>query len=136
MKIKLKGPHCWVDDATITSDISEEDSDEIHATDTDHIKATETQQTTEVGKNPLVKRSSQLGLQTHEKKEVQESDNKQIVENDAESDTSIINLSEISQYNLPSFLCPSSERKSREAAIKDWLNHTCFRSGHKAVPIV
>lgn len=37
---------------------------------------------------------------------------------------------------LPPFLCPSSERKSREAALKDWLAHTCFRSGHDVVPIL
>lgn len=37
---------------------------------------------------------------------------------------------------LPPFLCPSSEKKSREAALKDWLSKTCFRSGHKPVPVV
>ena len=132
VKIKLKGPHCWVDDATVTSDISDQDPTDI--ADVNQINPTEVQKTPEVGKTPLIKRSSQLELQKVEKTEVVESDHKQSVENSIAPD--VINLSEISEENLPSFLCPSSERKSREAAIKDWLSHTCFRSGHKGVPIV
>lgn len=40
------------------------------------------------------------------------------------------------EIKLPPFICPSSEKKSRQAALKDWLAHTCFESGHRVVPIV
>ena len=98
----------------MTSDVSDHDPTDIAKVN--QINPTEVQNTPEVGKTPLIKRSSQLELQKVEKTEVVESDHKQIVENSIAPD--VINLSEISEENLPSFLCPSSERKSGKQQSK------------------
>ncbi|KAL8572269.1 hypothetical protein ACOMHN_022505 [Nucella lapillus] len=37
---------------------------------------------------------------------------------------------------LPRFLCPSSESKSRQAAIKEWLAKTSFSSACRTVPLM
>ena len=123
VKIQLKGPHCWVDDATVTSDTSEQEL----ADPGDSKK-------TEVGKTPLVKRPSQQELHKI-KTENNENETKQTIEKD--NPINDLNLDEETEtYNFPPFLCPSSEKKSREAAIKEWLAHTCFRSAHRGVPMV
>lgn len=37
---------------------------------------------------------------------------------------------------LPKFLCPSSELKSKQAAIKDWLARTNFVYSSRCVPLL
>jgi hypothetical protein len=37
---------------------------------------------------------------------------------------------------LPKFLCPSSELKSKQAAIKDWLARTNFNYSSRCVPLL
>ena len=37
---------------------------------------------------------------------------------------------------LPRFLCPSSETKSRQAALKHWLAHSSFQEAVRTVPMV
>ena len=129
-RIKLKGPHCWVDDATITSDISDQEQANL---DTNSPRDRKKQ-----GPNvaPLVKRTSQQELcKTENKTENVENVNKVDAEKQAPTDE-IATDEKIETYNFPPFLCPSSEKKSREAAIKDWLAHTCFQTAHRGVPML
>ena len=37
---------------------------------------------------------------------------------------------------LPRFMCPSSETKSRQAALKHWLAHSSFQEAVRTVPMV
>lgn len=37
---------------------------------------------------------------------------------------------------LPKFVCPSSVRKSKQAAIKEWLATTNFRHAERCVPLL
>lgn len=123
VKIQLKGPHCWVDDATITSDTSEQEQ-------TDQTGSPRDSKKQEVGKTPLVKRTSQ--------QELCKTENVNKIE--IERQTAIIDEVAVDEttdtYSFPPFLCPSSEKKSREAAIKDWLAHTCFQTAHRGVPML
>ena len=125
MKIQLKGPHCWVDDATITSETSEQEL-------ADQTNSPRDSKKHEVGKTPLVKRASQQELC---KTENVENVNKVDTERQAAIDELATDES-TETYGFPPYLCPSSEKKSREAAIKDWLAHTCFQTAHRGVPML
>ncbi len=47
----------------------------------------------------------------------------------------VVHLKDIDQYQLPGFICPSSETKSREAAVKDWLKKTTFPWALRSLPL-
>lgn len=58
-------------------------------------------------------------------------------ENISKQNQVVINIKEVESIDnfLPSFLCPSSEKKSREAAVHDWLSSTNFHCGLASVPL-
>ena len=127
-KLILKGPHCWVDDATVTS--SHPDSEDIEAADNDIANPSgelHSDSKQELATNPTntkivpVKETVPTGVDipdgvkcdhvqgTQEPVELNGVDDIHVEDTDSVDD------------NLPPFICPSSEKKSREAAIKDWL---------------
>ena len=55
---------------------------------------------------------------------------------DTETNANTTDVEKEQEIKLPTYICPSSEKKSREAALKHWLSTTCFRSGHREIPIV
>ena len=48
----------------------------------------------------------------------------------------VIELKEIAQEELPNFICPSSEEKSKQARIRDWLQNTSFSWANRNVPLI
>ncbi|XP_071119097.1 uncharacterized protein [Haliotis cracherodii] len=45
-------------------------------------------------------------------------------------------IKDIPENAFPAFLCPSSEKKSRQTALKYWLANTCFSCADRRVPLV
>ncbi|XP_062622181.1 serine/arginine repetitive matrix protein 1-like [Saccostrea cucullata] len=113
VKKPLKGPHCWVDDMTITSEPVQE-------------LAEENQQNTGEGtqsrlcsaKSNEIKNIGQVGKE-----------NVPLTSNGDETPAE-------DHIELPKFLCPSSELKSKQAAIKDWLARTNFAYSGRCVPLI
>lgn len=175
VKIVLKGPHCWVDDATITSessvDIADDSPDGEKTQPTqpeDNVDKSNGQKQENNGKTKMlaklavnannkslggtfVKQTNNQTMKDAFEKAIQDVQSKpnDITDNvnnapDVEQmGNLIVNADEKADHKekepevvLPPFICPSSEKKSREAALKDWLAHTCFRSGYKGLPVV
>ncbi|XP_052774225.1 uncharacterized protein LOC128212878 isoform X2 [Mya arenaria] len=182
VKLVLKGPHCWVDDATVSSDQS--DHEEIDNTDGDVIAsgdqvAKDIQQqnvaqkseniaagnqknvpkTSIVVEKPannqnnskLMKNAFEQALQnakpdtceqTLKSNEIKNADtnvqSNTAQENVGSNDNVLNGVDEESESipSLPDFICPSSERKSREAALKHWLATTQFSSGCSEIPVI
>lgn len=179
VKLILKGPHCWVDDATVSSDQSDHEDLDVQPEDdalqvaedteskdiTTPVSKIESPSKTDTKQNS--KRKSTLKNVVEEKKEemnapvVQtdkvtskeglekvlqptDTDNKgketenlvSVVQPDIDLNGNDTSIEENYEVKLPSFICPSSERKSREAALKQWLASTCFRSGPREMPIL
>ena len=119
-----------MDDATITSDISDQEQANLGTSSPRDRKKQD------AGIAPLVKRASQQELCKTENK-IENVENVNKVDTDKQAQLDILGTDEtIETYNFPPFLCPSSEKKSREAAIKDWLAHTCFQTAHRGVPML
>ncbi|XP_046585342.1 uncharacterized protein LOC124292316 [Haliotis rubra] len=53
---------------------------------------------------------------------------------DAEKDIS--DFKDVPENVFPTFVCPSSEKKSRQTALKYWLANTCFSCADRRVPLV
>ena len=113
VKVVLKGPHCWVDDATVTSE-----SD-----------AGKTQTLDDVTNSGVVVQTDAQGTPSPSKVCVQIQDNVNPgVEQEYEEN--------IEPIVLPKYLCPSSEKKSKEAAIKDWLFSSHFDYARGSIPLI
>lgn len=184
VKLVLKGPHCWVDDATITSDLSEDEGEDTvdrincisgqsqqadiiadkqnSAQKPDNISKLKAFQKNIVTTNtkplasPTLKQTNQQAMKDAFDKTLQSVQSKptDIINNDNNNeiinsqtqklDNEVNNTDETNvmeeftgnEILLPTFICPSSEKKSREAALKDWLAHTCFRTGIRSVPVL
>lgn len=111
IKKPLKGPHCWVDDMTITSEPP--------------IELTEGQQNTG--------EETQCRLGSAKSNEI-----KAPAPEDKENLPLTKNTDDVIEdhIELPKFLCPSSELKSKQAAIKDWLSRTNFTYSSRCVPLI
>lgn len=169
VKLVLKGPHCWVDDATITSDQSECDQVDSPEQDgygnadtpeTNQQAAKATDDTKSLSKlKPSLKQNSNIQKQPVDKntKQVKEAFEKVVQEAKTEqqgqttpnevmdpnnndqvkTEAAEQNLGEPvntkeeveeeKHLPLPDFICPSSEKKSREAAVKLWLATSNFK---------
>ena len=53
-------------------------------------------------------------------------------------DVKVLSLGELqdAQVELPKYICPSSEEKSKQARIKDWLEKTSFAWANRNVPLL
>lgn len=125
-------PRCWVDDVTISS-LSLEDG--VHADLTmyrdkpqNEPKSVSFAKDIESGQPPF--ESSQVNTPTN-------------MEYDANMETNnknakMLTLSELQEHDLPlpRYICPSSESKSREIAIKEWLASSRFLCANRNVPLV
>lgn len=113
VKKPLKGPHCWVDDMTITSEPVNEPGD-----DTQQNAGEGTQSRLNSAKSNERKTPGQ-----------EDKENLPVV---------ITNADDVIEdhIELPKFLCPSSELKSKQAAIKDWLARTNFNHSSRCVPLI
>lgn len=185
VKLVLKGPHCWVDDATVSSDQSDHEDLQIPEEPPAPVeeppppppepvpeKVETKNKKGKKGKGKSVLKNSKDKSKKEQSRENAKSEasnevSKQPIEKVIEiaktetvsQDKTVNNIAEpevkpISDVNgnefkeevieeekeveikLPSFICPSSERKSREAALKNWLATTCFSSGHREIPIL
>lgn len=192
VKLILKGPHCWVDDATVSSDQS--DHENLDIPDVEAQPTADEFQPVEIppekvdppkkaDSKAMGRRKSAIKKTANEAKTVKNEEVVQIdkdktekeaikTEKDASkeafenalkcakteskeidkpiNDTPVMNSQDVADVNrnetelpaekeesvqLPPFICPSSEKKSREFALKQWLA-TNFRSGHKEIPIL
>lgn len=185
VKLILKGPHCWVDDATITSELSEdENEDNPEATNTAAVQDLQPNGNTERLNNTqnvdntsklktVMKNSVNSTIKTQTNTTALKQTNQQAMKNAFENTLQKVQSQQNGVANvdinraesfaktqavekegirttheetgddkkeheikLPPFICPSSEKKSRQAALKDWLAHTCFESGHRVAPIL
>lgn len=147
-KLVLKGPKCWVDDATITSEPSDtEGADEADGAEHDPLDNGDKKLKPDHICAPKDNKQ-QNGDITNDSKavgEVNGKENENLLLNELHTNMGctedvIVKATEPEvkepEVHLPPFLCPSSERKSREAALKDWLSNTCFQSGNRHVPLV
>lgn len=113
VKKPLKGPHCWVDDMTITSEPVNEPGDD-------------TQQNAGEGTQSRLN-----SAKSNERKPPGQEDKENLP-------VVITNADDVIEdhIELPKFLCPSSELKSKQAAIKDWLARTNFNHSSRCVPLI
>lgn len=121
----LKGPKCWVDDATITSEKEIVNEEELAS------------QTSKPGSPVLCKTPTKPSVNFKSQVENPEVEIVQTLPEPVKKESSIV-LEEIEQYvpnGLPTFICPSSEEKSRQEAIKDWLAKCSFDSASRCVPL-
>ncbi|XP_052065989.1 uncharacterized protein LOC127705681 isoform X1 [Mytilus californianus] len=121
----LKGPKCWVDDATITSEKEILNDDENIS------------QTSKPG-SPTCKSPAKSNVSFKNQGESPDIDNVQTLPEPVKKEQCLV-LEEVEQYipnGLPSFICPSSEERSRQEAIKDWLAGCNFGSASRCVPLL
>ncbi|XP_021340362.1 uncharacterized protein LOC110441514 isoform X2 [Mizuhopecten yessoensis] len=123
VKKPLRGPKCWVDDATVTSECDD--------------KAENEQTTTTDGNRPV---SAAKSILEKRATDTPEPINNAVVQQDqaehaALIDSDVEGADEGPSY-LPKFLCPSSVRKSKHAAVKDWLATTNFSRADRSVPLL
>lgn len=121
----LKGPKCWVDDATITSEKELVNEDEIASP------------TSKSCSPSLCKTPTKSTVNFKSLLENPGIENIQTLPEPVKGEHSMV-LEEMEQYTpngLPSFICPSSEEKSRHEAIKDWLSKCSFNSASRCVPL-
>ncbi|XP_052257817.1 uncharacterized protein LOC127862654 isoform X2 [Dreissena polymorpha] len=194
VKLILKGPHCWVDDATVSSDQSERDEleiqDDVLQTENNEtvknvsaqgqqktqtanvvkadpkaaanvVKAdpkaaanlkTSSKNAADINKQTALAADSKQEMKNAFEKSLQDLNAKEgpdmVKENVVTNHSQIIQNGDIKQNEeclkhsliqtepvLPSFICPSSEKKSREAELKHWLASTCFRQGIVDMPV-
>ncbi|KAL4236733.1 hypothetical protein ACF0H5_005117 [Mactra antiquata] len=177
VKLILKGPHCWVDDATITSEPPDPEEldcpDGVNPTSGEQLETNAEKQNsaqridmaaktksllkdaisanTKPSLGTMLKQPNQQAMKDAFDKALHQTvqspadadcvcgdPNKQLLDSGRGENELIKEQSaeEKDKIILPPFLCPSSEKKSREAALKDWLANSCFRTAHKGVPIV
>lgn len=119
----LKGPKCWVDDATITSE-----KDILN----DEENICNISQTSKPG-SPTGKTQTKHQV----KIEIGETENIQTLPEPVKKmDTLVLEEVELVTTNgLPPYICPSSEERSRQEAIKDWLAKCSFDSANRCVPM-
>ncbi|XP_060085949.1 uncharacterized protein LOC132565326 [Ylistrum balloti] len=124
VKKPLRGPKCWVDDATVTSECEDK---------------AENEQTTSEGNRPV---SAAKSLTISDKRTTDiidpaNSAGQQQIQGDtaAPVDSDVEGADEGPSF-LPKFLCPSSVRKSKYAAVKEWLTTTNFNHAEKSVPLL
>ncbi|XP_067678674.1 uncharacterized protein [Haliotis asinina] len=53
-----------------------------------------------------------------------------------DAEKGIGDFKDVPENVFPTFLCPSSEKKSRQTALKYWLANTCFSCADRRVPLV
>ncbi|KAK3580993.1 hypothetical protein CHS0354_007027 [Potamilus streckersoni] len=123
MKKPLRGPHCWVDDVSVTSEV---------LTNPELLDVGGTQV-------PLKGQESEAEVQNECAVPTNDKDVKGNLQDEARkrAETTLVNLSKIKEdIRLPDFICRTSERKSRDTAVKDWLASTNFRYGNRSVPLL
>ena len=64
--------------------------------------------------------------------------NQMELEDKMKEEVQVVTLQELREQKieLPNFICPSSEDKSRQSRIKDWLEKTTFTWASRAVPLL
>ncbi|KAL3869752.1 hypothetical protein ACJMK2_042393 [Sinanodonta woodiana] len=124
IKKPLRGPHCWVDDVSVTSELP---------TNPEVLDIDGTQVTLK-GQESKADAQNECAVLTDDK------DVKGALQYEAKTraETTLVNLSESKEevIRLPDFICRTSERKSRDAAVKDWLASTNFRYANRCVPLL
>ena len=121
---------CWVDNVTVSSDVSPEHMSEdegehvegVSKTGVDAKGVVETGQT--VDEN--VAKTTPGDVEPTTAAVVSE---EQVLDSAGD-------LEEEPTIELPTFLCPSSEKKSRHEAIKHWLAKTSYTLAEKTVPLL
>ncbi|XP_041358958.1 uncharacterized protein LOC121375529 [Gigantopelta aegis] len=132
-------PVCWVDNATVSSDMSPEHMSEEDGEHADGDGA----QPLDVDGNPVQTpqaaavedanvKTTAGGVVEETPAEV--SPELQVVASLAAADDD--DVEEEPTIELPTFLCPFSERKSRQEAIKLWLAKTSYTLAEKTVPLL
>ncbi|ESP00541.1 hypothetical protein LOTGIDRAFT_157815 [Lottia gigantea] len=132
-KSRRSRPKCWVDDVTVSSEPSVHLTPEVPVEPEDkEVGQTGTEQHPTLPEPP-VKTAAQLAEELLNPDDVVGGDNPELVR----EEFNILNLEDVKerQIELPKFLCPSSEEKSRQVAIKDWLAGTCFTSARHQIPM-
>ncbi|XP_069126058.1 uncharacterized protein [Argopecten irradians] len=115
----LRGPKCWVDDATVTSEC--DDNVDNDQTTGDGIRPVSAAKSTTTPDKPVA--------DTIDNVEQQQCQTAHVVDSDTEY------VDDGPSY-LPKFLCPSSIRKSKHAAVKEWLANTNFDHADRSVPLM
>ena len=121
----MKGPKCWVDDATITSEKEIVNDDEVLS------------QSSKPG-SPICKSPAKSNVSFKNLENNLVNENFQTLPEPVKKEETMV-LEEVEQYisnGLPPFICPSSEEKSRQEAIKEWLAKCCFDSASRCVPLL
>ncbi|XP_064625385.1 uncharacterized protein LOC135486497 isoform X2 [Lineus longissimus] len=127
----------WVDELTVSSDGSNRDQQ-------DQKTAGQTTQNQGQGQENANSVERKLNGEVENVNldnafQVKMGENGEIRSSDAlpDRDNFILTLQELQekQLTLPEFKCPSSEEKSREYAIREWLKHTSFTIGNRNVPL-
>ena len=157
MKVVLKGPKCWVDDATVTSEQSEEEHEEevVEAEPAPQLKGVlksvlNMKQNTGMLAKVIASKEAHSGISKDLNRTGKGNNIKESVKEIPKPAPETVEQEPVPQepvkedrelevekpVSLPPFLCPSSERKSREAAIKDWLASCCFDSASSVVPLI
>ncbi|XP_033736616.1 uncharacterized protein LOC117324895 isoform X2 [Pecten maximus] len=124
VKKPLRGPKCWVDDATVTSEFDEKtDNGQMTADDNCPVSVVKSITTLDNRLTDTVDPVNNVELQ-----QCQE-------ENPVPIDSDVEGAEDGPSY-LPKFLCPSSIQKSKHAAVKEWLNTTNFNHAERYVPLL
>lgn len=109
---KLKGPRCWVDDVTVSSGSSVKGGCD---------RPPETEST--LAMNDL------SGMKRCESNDVE---NFEMDMGNKRTDY----IKNFTYLNLPSFVCPSSGKKSQQIAVKEWLIKHNFLCANRNVPLL
>ena len=152
----LKGPKCWVDDATISDESEKLDNDLVDKPDgvntrpqsaVKTVTIQEKHNTVTNANKPLSRMSSKANIKAEESATLIKQDsnvNQETVRGilsapkpEEEAQEEIELQSVISEsIAFPRYICPSSYRKSKNNAIKHWLHSTNFNCAEKNVPLL
>ena len=136
-----KVPRCWVDDATVSSEGShtKEESPESNNLLSIPGKKKSRSKAGSKSKSGSVRsfKSRNSSRSKHsvrgKKKDVQRVTIKDEVSLVSDKPTE---EKKTDEYEFPDFICPSSEEKSREAAVKNWLANVNFPVSARHVPLM
>jgi hypothetical protein len=134
---RRRPPRHWVDELTVSSVGSNYDQQEAEQT------AAAEQTTQGQGQEKQVEKvthGEDENANLDNGVDMKTGENGEIINSDAlpNGENLILTLQELQEkeLTLPEFKCPSSEEKSREYAIREWLKHTSFSIGDRNVPLL
>ncbi|KAK6180199.1 hypothetical protein SNE40_012391 [Patella caerulea] len=138
-------PRCWVDDVTVSSDPSvHTNPTEAELEETADINLEKPpDQIVDAGASaehptlPVPKPHSPPTVEFKDPLVTEVPEERLIAEEAVLEDVNVINLDDLKEQKieLPKFICPSSETKSRQTAIKDWLASTSFTCANRQIPL-